>query len=194
MMLRIRNMESDRCKAIVKEELNKLGIHYKSVELGEVELKENISVYELELIDSALKKSGLELMSDNKTILIGRIKHAVNQLVYFSEDLSRPNFSDYISKQVNFDYNYLSKIFSEIEGITIEKYIIGQRIERVKELLVDERMSLNEIAYKMLYSSVSHLSNQFKKVTGLSPVQFRQLRDQNQISTDMKITASDVIF
>ena len=194
MMLRIRNMESDRCKAIVKEELNKLGLHYKSVELGEVELKENISVYELELIDSALKKSGLELMSDNKTILIGRIKHAVNQLVYFSVDLSRPNFSDYISKQVNFDYNYLSKIFSEIEGITIEKYIIGQRIERVKELLVDERMSLNEIAYKMLYSSVSHLSNQFKRVTGLSPVQFRQLRDQNQNSSDMKITASDVIF
>ena len=194
MMLRIRNMESDRCKAIVKEELNKLGLHYKSVELGEVELKENITVYELELIDSALKKSGLELMSDNKTILIGRIKHAVNQLVYFSEDLSRPIFSDYISKQVNFDYNYLSKIFSEIEGITIEKYIIGQRIERVKELLVDERMSLNEIAYKMLYSSVSHLSNQFKKVTGLSPVQFRQLRDQNQNSSDMKITASDVIF
>jgi YesN/AraC family two-component response regulator len=174
-------MESDRCKAIVREELDKLGLHYKSVELGEVELKENISVTKLELIDLALKKSGLELMSNTKTILISKIKVAVNQLVYFSEDLSRPNFSDYISKQVNFDYNYLSKIFSEVEGITIEKYIIGQRIERVKEMLVSDRLSLNEIAYKMLYSSVSHLSNQFKKVTGMSPVQFRQLIDKNQI-------------
>ncbi len=181
MMLRIRNMESDRCKAIVREELNKLGLHYNSVELGEVELKESISGIKLELIDSALKKSGLEIIANNKTILISKIKNAVKHLVYFSEELSRPNFSEYISKQVNFDYNYLSKIFSEIEGITIEKYIIGQRIERVKELLVSERMSLNEIAYKMLYSSVSHLSNQFKKVTGMSPVQFRQLRDTNQI-------------
>ena len=187
MMLRIRNMESDRCKAIVREELNKLGLHLKSIELGEVELKESITGIELEMIDAALKKSGLELMSNSKTILIGKIKEAVNRLVYYSEDLSRPNFSDYISKQVNYDYNYLSKIFSEIEGITIEKYIIKQRVERVKEMLVYERLSLNEIAYKMLYSSVSHLSNQFKKVTGLSPVQFRQLKDNNPF-TESKIS------
>jgi YesN/AraC family two-component response regulator len=187
MMLRIRNMESDRCKAIVREELNKLGIHLKSIELGEVELKESITGIELEMIDAALKKSGLELMSNSKTILIGKIKEAVNRLVYYSEDLSRPNFSDYISKQVNYDYNYLSKIFSEIEGITIEKYIIKQRVERVKEMLVYERLSLNEIAYKMLYSSVSHLSNQFKKVTGLSPVQFRQLKNKNPV-TESKIS------
>ena len=179
MMLRIRNMESDRCKAVVKEELNKLGLIYKSVELGEVELKENnISSIKMQLIDSALKKSGLELMPDNKTILIDKIKDAITHLVYFSDEISRPTFSEYICKQVNYDYNYLSKIFSEIEGMTIEKYIITQRIERVKELLVCERLSLNEIAYKMLYSSVSHLSNQFKKVTGLSPVQYRQINEQ----------------
>ena len=185
MMLRIRNMESDRCKTIVIEELNKLGLHYKSVELGEVELKDNISNLKMQLIDSALKKSGLELMANNKSILIDKIKDAINHLVYFSEDLSRPNFSDYISKKVNYDYNYLSKIFSEGEGITIEKYIIHQRIERVKELLIYDGLSLNEIAYKMLYSSVAHLSNQFKKVTGLSPAQFRLLREKRLQNTDI---------
>ena len=185
MMLRIRNMESDRCKTIVIEELNKLGLLYKSVELGEVELKDNISNLKMQLIDSALKKSGLELMANNKSILIGKIKDAINHLVYFSEDLSRPNFSDYISKKVNYDYNYLSKIFSEGEGITIEKYIIHQRIERVKELLIYDGLSLNEISYKMLYSSVAHLSNQFKKVTGLSPVQFRLLREKRLQNTDI---------
>lgn len=184
MMLRIRNMESDRCKSIVIEELNKLGLHYKSVELGEVELKDNISNLKMQLIDAALKRSGLELMANNKSILIGKIKDAINYLVYFSEDLSRPNFSDYISKKVNFDYNYLSKIFSEGEGITIEKYIIHQRIERVKELLIYDGLSLNEIAYKMLYSSVAHLSNQFKKVTGLGPAQFRLLREKRVQNTD----------
>ena len=179
MMLRIRNMESDRCRAIVMEELNKLGLDYNSVELGEVELKDNISSFKIQLIDSALKKSGLELLSNNKNLLVDKIKEAVNHLVYYSDDLSRPNFSDYISRKVNFDYKYLSKIFSEAEGITIEKYIIGQRIERVKELLIYDGLSLSEIAYKMLYSSLAHLSNQFKKVTGMSPVQYRLQRIKN---------------
>ena len=178
MMLRIRNMESDRCKMIVMEELKKLGLSYNSVELGEVELKDNISSYKIHLIDSALKKSGLELLANNKSLLVEKIKEAVNHLVYNSNDLSRPNFSDYISKRVNYDYKYLSKIFSEEEGMTIEKYIIGQRIERVKELLLDG-LGLSEIAFKMLYSSVAHLSNQFKKVTGLSPVQYKQLSINN---------------
>ncbi len=186
MMLRIRNMESDRCKTIVKEELHKLGLNYKSVELGEVELKDNISILTMQLIDSALKKSGLELMVNNKKILIEKIKDAIKQLVYFPEDLSRPNFSDYISKKVNYDYNYVSKIFSESEELTIEKYIIKQRIERVKEMLVYDGLSMNEIAYKMLYSSVAHLSNQFKKVTGLSPAQFRLIRgNRSQKSVSM---------
>jgi AraC-like DNA-binding protein len=179
MMLRIRNMESDRCKAIVMEELNKLGLRYNSVELGVVELNENISSFKIQLIDSALKKSGLELLANNKSLIVEKIKEAVNHLVYYSDDISRPNISEYISKRVNYDYKYLSRIFTEVEGTTIEKYIIGQRIERVKELLIYDGLSLSEIAYKMLYSSVAHLSNQFKKVTGMSPVQYRQQRLKN---------------
>jgi len=178
MMLLIRNMESDRCKTIVKEELNKLGLHYNSVDLGEVELAENVSKVKLQMIDKALRKSGLELMISNKILLIAKIKEAIKQLVYFSEELHRPNFSEYISKKVNYDYNYVSKIFSEIEGITVEKYLIRQRVERVKHLLMSDKFSLNEIAFKLLYSSVAHLSNQFKKVTGLTPYTFRLLMDK----------------
>lgn len=175
MLLLIKNMESERCKTIVKEELNKLGLLYKSVELGEVELVKNISEEQLQSIGYTLKKSGLELKIDQKKMLIEKIKAAINQLVNFSDDLKRPKCSSYISKQVNYDYNYLSKTFTEMEGITIEKYLIMQRIDRVKELLVYDGLSLSEISYKLLYSSVAHLSNQFKKVTGLTPFNFRQL-------------------
>ena len=170
-------MESERCKTLVKEELNRLGLPYDSVELGEVELKENVSNEELQLIDAALKKSGLELVVDNTSQLIGKIKMAIKHLVYCLDDLQRPNVSEYLSKRVNFDYNYLSKIFSNIEGITIEKYIIRERIDRVKKLLITGNFSLSKIAYMLLYSSVAHLSNQFKKVTGLTPFAFRQLMD-----------------
>ena len=177
MILLIRNMESDRCKTVVADELNKLGLMYKSVELGEVELPKNISDDKLELFAEALKKSGLELMINNKNLIIIQIKEAIKKLVYYSDELERPNFSSYISKKVNYNYNYLSKVFSEMEGITMEKYFILQRIERVKVLLISGQMSLSEIAYKLYYSSVAHLSNQFKKVTGLTPFNFRQLRD-----------------
>jgi AraC-like DNA-binding protein len=177
MRLQIRNMESERCKTIVKEEMNRLGLPYDSVELGEVELKHNVSSEELQLIDAALKKSGLELIVDNTSLLIGQIKTAIKHMVYCSDGLVRPNASEYLSKRVNHDYNYISKIFSSIEGITIEKYIILERIERVKKLLITGNFSLSEIAYKLLYSSVAHLSNQFKKVTGLTPFAFRQLID-----------------
>ncbi len=177
MKLLIRNMESERCKIIVKEELNCLGFSYDSVELGEVELKENISNAELQLIGAALKKSGLELIVDNTSMLIGQIKTAVKHMIYCSNGLVRPNASEYLSKRVNYDYNYISKIFSNSEGITIEKYIIMERIERVKKLLITGKFSLSEIAYILLYSSVAHLSNQFKKVTGLTPFVFRQIMD-----------------
>jgi len=177
MRLQIRNMESERCKTIVKEELNRLGLLYDSVELGEVELKENLSVEELQAINAALKKSGLELIVDNTNQLIEKIKMAINHLVYSSDDLLRPNTSEYLSKRVNYDYNYISKIFSNVEGITIEKYIIRERIDRVKKLLITGNFSLSEIAYMLLYSSVAHLSNQFKKVTGLTPNDFKQLMD-----------------
>ncbi|HUX97878.1 MAG TPA: helix-turn-helix domain-containing protein [Bacteroidales bacterium] len=142
-----------------------------------MELKENVSNEELQLFGSALKKSGLELIVDNTSQLIEKIKMAIKHLVYYSDDFRRPNASEYLSKRVNYDYNYISKIFSNVEGITIEKYIILERIERVKKLLITGNYSLSQIAYMLLYSSVAHLSNQFKKVTGLTPFVFRQLMD-----------------
>jgi AraC-like DNA-binding protein len=176
MMLQIRNMESDRCKIMVKNELIKLGIHYKSIALGEVELKENISNEKLQLIDIALKNAGLELMYEKKNQLIDKIKAAIYYLIFLSDDLPKQNFSDYISKRVNFNYTFISNFFSGAMGITIEKYIIIQRIERVKELIVYDNLNLGDIAFKLRYSSVAHLSNQFKKVTGLTPSFFKQLR------------------
>jgi hypothetical protein len=179
MMLLIRNMESERCKTIVKQELKKLGVRYKYVELGEVEVLTGLSSEKQGLFAEALKSSGLELMINQKCRLIGKIKEAVNDFIYFSDDITHPNFSGYITNKVNYDYNYLSKAFSESEGITIEKYFIQQRINRVKEMLVYDKYSLNEIAYKLLFSSVAHLSNQFKKVTGLTPFNFRQRKDNS---------------
>jgi len=170
-------MESNRCKTAVKNELIKLGLQYKRVELGAVELKENISVENLHLIDIALRNAGLELMADKKTQIVEKIKLAVNQLICLSDDFPKPNFSDYISKNVNFDYAYLSNLFSGSQGITIERYIILQKIERVKELLLFGECCLREIAYKLQYSSVAHLSNQFKKITGITPSFFRQLQN-----------------
>ena len=175
MLLQIRNMESSRCKTMVMNELNKLGVHYKKVELGQVEILENISGVKLQLIDSALRNSGLELIADKKIGIIEKIKDAIYQLIYLSDDLPKPIFSDYISKKVNRDYASLSNIFSGTLGITIEKYIIEQKIERVKELLVYDKRSLNDIAFMLQYSSVAHLSGQFKKVTGLTPSFFRRL-------------------
>jgi len=145
--------------------------------LGEVELKENISSEKLQLIDAALREVGLELINNNKNRLIEKIKATIYQLVYLSDDLPKPNFSVFISQRVNHDYPYLSNLFSGMQGMTIEKYIIAQKIERVKELLVYDKLSLSNIAYKLQYSSVAHLSNQFKKVTGLTPTFFMQLRN-----------------
>jgi AraC-like DNA-binding protein len=179
MVLLIRNMESERCKAIVKDELKKLDIPYKYVDLGEVGLSNGISVEKLLLFEDALQKSGLGLIVNQKALLVEKIKEAIHQFVYSSDDINNPNFSDFISEKVNYDYNYMSKTFSEIEGITIEKYFIKQRIDRVKELLVYGGLSLSEIAYKLLFSSVAHLSNQFKKVTGLTPFNFRQNKDNS---------------
>jgi AraC-like DNA-binding protein len=174
-MLRIRNMESDRCKTVVIYELNKLGMRYKSVDLGEVELSKNITDGDIELFAIALSKFGLELIIKNTDLIVIQIKEAIKQLVYFSNDLLKPNFSSYISKNVNRNYNYLSKVFTETEGTTIENYYIKQRIERVKELIMTSQISLCEIAYTLYFSSVAHMSNQFKKVTGMTPVTFKNL-------------------
>ena len=169
-------MECDRCKTTVMNELNKLGLNYKTIEIGEVELKETISGEILQLMDIALKKAGLELINDKKSRLIEKIKVSVHQLIYSSDDLPKQNLSDYLIKNVNQDYNLLSNLFSRTMGVTIEKYFISQKVERIKELLVYEKLSLNDIVFKLKYSSVAHLSNQFKKVTGLTPTFFRQLR------------------
>jgi methylphosphotriester-DNA--protein-cysteine methyltransferase len=165
---------------MVKDELNKLGLRYKTVELGEVELIDNISTEKLHLVDIALRNAGLELMDDKKSVLIEKIKAAIYQLIYLSDDQPKPNFSNYISKLVDRDYTSLSNLFSDMEGITIEKYIITLKTERVKELLVYSKLKLSEIAFKLQYSSVAHLSNQFKKVTGLTPSFFKQLRSTSR--------------
>lgn len=173
MVLHFRHMESKRCILLVKDELSKLGIQYKSVELGEAELVGTLSDEKIQLVDIILRNSGIELIADKKNILLQKIKDAVNQYIYSSDDLSRHAFSDFICKKLNVNYNSLSHFFSGTMGVTLEKYIIAQKIERVKELLVHDKMSLGDIAYKLGYSSVAHLSNQFKKVTGLTPSFFK---------------------
>lgn len=177
MILRIKNMESSRCKTMVMHEMNKLGLQNITVELGEVDFKGNMSNENLKLFDSALKDLGLELLVDKRSLLIAEIKNAVYQLVYLTDDLPKLNYSDYISEKLNVSYSSLVNIFSARENITIEKYIIAQRIERVKELLIYSDINLNDIAFKMHYSSVNHLSNQFKKVTGLTPAFYRNNRN-----------------
>lgn len=177
MILQIRYMESGCCIRVVKNELYKLGLHYKTVKLGKVELKETISVEKLQLIDTALRNAGLEIINDNKNLLVEKVKAIIHQLIYLSDNLPKPNFSDYISEKVKRNYTHISYLFKSVEGVTIEKYIIGVKIERVKELLVYNQLSLNEISYRLKYSSVAHLSNQFKKITGLTPSFYRKLRN-----------------
>lgn len=171
-------MVSIRCKMIVKSELETLGLHYVKVDLGEAEIMEEISAKQLTALNLALKKSGLELMDDKKSILIEKIKNVIVELVHYSEEPLNTNFSNYLASKLNYDYTYLSNLFSEVQGITIEHFMISHKIERVKELLVYDELTLSEIAYKLHYSSVAHLSKQFKKVTGLTPSHFKQLRNK----------------
>lgn len=173
MVLHFRNMESKRCISLVKDELSKLGVKYKSVELGEVEVVGTLPDEKLRLIDIILRNSGIELIADKKVLLLQKIKDAVYQYICSSDDLSRLAFPDFICKKININYNSLSHFFSGAMGVTLEKYIIAQKIELVKELLVHDKLSLGDIAYKLGYSSVAHLSNQFKKVTGLTPSFFK---------------------
>ncbi len=169
-----------RCKMVVKAELTKLGLHYTLVELGEVEVMENISHDQHDQFKIALLKSGLELMDDKKSMLIQKVKNIIIELVHYSEEGLTVKFSDYLSNKLNYDYTYLANLFSEVQGTTIEKFYISHKIERVKELLVYNELSLTEIAYQMHYSSVAHLSTQFKKVTGLTPSHFKGLKDKRR--------------
>ena len=167
-----------RCKMVVKAELEKLGLHYIVVELGEAEIMESISSEQHDQFKEALLKSGLELLDDKKSVLIQKIKNVIIELIHYSEEPLVINFSDHLSQKLNHNYTYLANLFSEVQGTTIEKFIIAHKIERVKELLVYNELNLTEIAYLMHYSSVAHLSAQFKKITGLTPSHFKQLREK----------------
>lgn len=169
-------MVSNRCKTVVKDQLNKLGLHFILIDLGEVEIKENITEEQRNQLRTGLLNSGLELMEDHKAILVEKIKNTVIELVLFAEEMPKINFSDYLSEKLKHEYTYLANLFSEVTGITIEHYIITHKIERVKELLIHDELSLTEISYKLNYCSVAHLSNQFKKITGLTPTFFRNLK------------------
>lgn len=171
-------MVSLRCKMMVKEELKKLGIHYAVLDLGMVEILEEITEEQRDKLKVNLLKSGLELLEDQRSIMIERIKNIITEMVHYSDELPDTNYSDYISKKMGHDYTYLSNIFSEVKGITIQQYIIMHKIERVKELLLYDELNLTEISYKLHYSSVAHLSNQFKKVTGLSPSFYKKLKQK----------------
>jgi AraC-like DNA-binding protein len=169
-----------RCKMVVKDELTKLGLPFTVVELGEAEITGTLSASQLDQLRSDLLKSGLELMDDKKSVLIERIKKIIIELVHYSEEPLAINLSEYLSQKINHDYTYLANLFSEVQGTTIEKFFITHKIERVKELLVYNELTLTEIAYRMHYSSVAHLSTQFKKVTGLTPSHFKQLKDKRR--------------
>jgi AraC-like DNA-binding protein len=177
-------MVSNRCKMAVKEELRKLGLHFIVVDLGEVEIMENISAEQREQMKTALLISGFELMDDKKAILIEKIKNAVIEMVHHSDEAIKTNFSDFLKEKLDHNYTYLANLFSEVQGTTIEHFIIAHKIERIKELIIYDELNITEIAWKMNYSSVAHLSNQFKKVTGLSPSHFKQLKDKRRSSIE----------
>jgi len=169
-----------RCKMVVKSELEKLGLHYVSVDLGETEIMEEISPEQLTRLSIALKKTGLELMDDKKSILVEKIKTIIIELVHYADEQIKINLSDYLSEKLNHNYTYLANLFSEVKGTTIEQYYLAHKIEKVKELLVYDELNLTEIAWKMHYSSVAHLSNQFKKMTGLTPTHFKNLKNKRR--------------
>jgi AraC-like DNA-binding protein len=173
-------MVSERCKIVVKEELKKLGLHFIIVDMGVIDIMETLTVDQLMELGIALHKSGLELMDDKKAVLIEKIRNVIIEMVHYTDDTPKINFSDYLSQKLNYDYTYLANIFSEVQGTTIEKFIIAHKIEMVKELIIYDELSLSEIAWKMHYSSVAHLSNQFKKNTGLTPSHFKSLKDKRR--------------
>ena len=169
-----------RCKLVVKDVLTRLGLKYIIVELGEAELVENISSDQREQLRAGLLQSGLELMDDKKSVLIQKIKNIIIEMVHYSEEPLTINFSQFLSEKLNHNYTYLANLFTEVQGTTIEKFIIAHKVEKVKELLVYNELTLTQIAYKLHYSSVAHLSTQFKKVTGLTPTFFKNMKDKRR--------------
>ncbi|MEQ8237925.1 MAG: AraC family transcriptional regulator [Cyclobacteriaceae bacterium] len=180
MKLYIKYMVSLRCKLIVRDELMKLGLKYIVIDLGMVEVLEDITKAQHDALKVNLLASGLELLDDKRSILIDRIKSVIIEMIHYSDELPKVNYSDYISEKLGYDYTYLSNIFSEVKGSTIQNFIIIHKIEKVKELLLYDELNLTEISYKLHYSSVAHLSNQFKKITGLSPSFYKQLKKKRK--------------
>ena len=180
MKLHIKYMVSLRCKMMVKEELKKMGLHYVVVDLGMVEILEDITQNQREQLKYNLLQSGLELLDNKKSILIEKIINVITEMVHYSDELPVVNYSDYISEKLGYDYTYLANTFSEVKGITIQHFIILHKIEKVKELLLYDELTLTEISDKLHYSSVAHLSSQFKKVTGLSPSFYKQLKQKRK--------------
>ena len=173
-------MVSARCKMAVKEELKKLGLHFVVLDLGEVEIMEDISAELRQELKIALLQSGLELMDDKKAMLIEKINNVIIEMIHHSDEVPKMNYSDFISQKLDYDYTYLSNLFSEVKGITIQQFIIIHKIERAKELLMYDELNLTEISYKLHYSSVAHLSNQFKKITGLTPSEYKKIKDKRR--------------
>jgi len=160
--------------------LKKLGLHFIMVDLGEVEIMENISDEKRQQVKVALQNAGFDLMDDKRAVLIEKIKNVIIEMVHHTNEMIKVNFSDYLSDKLKHDYTYLANLFSEVQGTTIEQFIIAHKIERIKELIIYDELNITEIAWKMNYSSVAHLSNQFKKMTGLSPSHFKQLKTKRR--------------
>jgi AraC-like DNA-binding protein len=173
-------MVSLRCKMVVRAELGKMKLKHTIVELGEVEIMEDLSTAKHDQLKAALLQSGLELMDDQRAILVERIKNIIVEMVHYTNELPKVNFSEHLSTKLNQEYSQLSNLFSEVKGITIEHFIILHKIERVKELIIYDELNLTEIAHKLHYSSVAHLSNQFKKITGLTPSFFKSLKHKKR--------------
>jgi AraC-like DNA-binding protein len=174
--LYIKYMVSHRCKLLVEEELRNSGINYFRIDLGMVELHDDLTPDKREQLRTNLLQSGLELLDDKKSILVESIKNVIIEMIHYTEELPKVNYSDYISEKLEYDYTYLSNIFTEVKGITIQQFIINNKIERVKELLLYDELNLTEISYRLHYSSVAHLSNQFRKITGVTPSYFKKMR------------------
>ncbi|TJZ63258.1 helix-turn-helix transcriptional regulator [Sphingobacterium olei] len=180
----IKNMVCNRCIMVVQNELDKLGLKVKKIKLGEVTLDNELTPEEKDQLHNVLVPLGFEVIDDKKSRIIEKIKNVIIDLVHHQDNGIKNNLSDVLSDKLHHDYNYLSNLFSEIEGTTIEKYFIAQKIEKVKELLVYDELSLSEIAFRLNYSSVAYLSNQFKKVTGLTPSYFKQIKEDKRKPLD----------
>ncbi len=180
MKIYIKNMVCIRCQMVVKSELKKLGLQFVDVKIGEANIIGELSLEQIKQLDTELKKSGLLIMDNKKSILVEKIKVAIIELVHYNDEQIKVNLSDYLSDKLKHNYTYLANLFSLVKGITIEKFYLAHKIEKVKELIIYDELSISEIAYKMHYSSVAHLSNQFKKITGLTPSHFKMMKNKRR--------------